>query len=65
MPKVSKKSKTAKKVTKATLARRLFKRLKNRSRQNVIPKLIALGLTEAGASTYYNNLRKEFEDKAA
>ena len=54
MPKVTKK------VTKADQARKVFKRLKNRSRQNVIPKLIALGLTEAGASTYYNNLKKEF-----
>ena len=56
-------SKTTKKVkkapSKAELARRLYKRLKNRSRQNVMPKLIEkIGLSKAGASTYYNNLRK-------
>ncbi len=55
-------SKTAKKVSKAEQARRLYKRLKNRSRQNVLPRLIdKVGLSKAGASTYYNNLRKADE----
>lgn len=52
-------SKSTKVLSKAEQARRIYKRLKNRSRQNVLPRLIKIGLTEAGASTYYNNLRKQ------
>lgn len=55
-------TKTAKKtISKAEQARRVYKRLKNRSRKNVLPKLIKLGLSKAGASTYFNNLRKADE----
>lgn len=51
-------SKVAKKVSKAEAARRLYKRLKNRSRQNVLPRLIEkVGMSKACASTYFNNLR--------
>lgn len=54
-------TKAKKTVSKATKARQVWKRLKNHSRKNVMNHLQKkVGLSKAGASTYYNNLRKEF-----
>ncbi len=47
-------------LTKAAQARRIFKRLKNRTRKNVLPRFEKIGLSPAGASTYYNNIQNEF-----
>ena len=54
-------TKTKKTIFKTAKARQVWKRLKNHSRQNVMNHLQKkVGLSKAGASTYYNNLRKEF-----
>jgi hypothetical protein len=67
----AKPSKPAKKVakaqdgeTKAMKARVIFKRMKGKSRKEVLLAFVSeAGLTIAGAATYFSNIRKEIADE--
>ena len=47
----------AKTETKKDIATKIYKRHKNPTRAVVLPKFIAAGIPEAGASTYYQHLK--------
>ena len=58
---------TPRKNSKAAKARTIFNRMhgQGKTRAQILPKLVALGLTDKGASTYYQTMKKAADEAVA